>query len=767
MRPLNPYIAGNPITGEQGFFGREDVLRQVERIFSAPGQNAVVIFGQRRIGKTSVLLQLQRRLDPQRFVVVYQDLMDKATKPMGEVMGELARSVALEVGLPEPKLKFDDDGLNFQREFLPQVYAKLPSPDHHLVFLFDEFDVLDVVQRERLGANAAANWLFETLRRWIREEGRLEFAFALGRDPKDLDNTDFLATFKGAQITRISVLDREATAQLITAPSGSIYYTEAAIERIFGLTNGHPYFTQLLCQLAFDRAYASPDANVPLVAETDIDAIVPQVFQVGDNVFAWIWDGLSPADRIITSALAELLADGAAAASREAVIDALPAGRIRTITPRELEASPEKLVEWQLLQRADDGYRFLVPLLHRWIRERKPLSLVQDELDRVNPRAQYLYELGRFSENDKNLLEALDFYERALRVNPEHLQARLRVAEIYLELNRLDEAVQAYEEAYRRDDAQSRSGLVRALLARAGKAADEEKALADYERVVAVMPGNEIAKEKRLSIWKARAVRAFGAMQYAEALDAFDKAGDAEGRSKAEAALRLAVTYEKGESALKQGQAVEAVEYFRQVVALDPYYEDVAKELAESINKIRVAKLSYREEEWRDTRSTGLEDKLPPKKPEPRKMERMELFRVATFYAWLLAAILGAYLLYTAPVLPPVLNWEIYTCNESGNGANVVAGTVIGILFGLAGFPMMRFVQVREDRNILQSLGLAVVMFIGIVALLFFGIALITKIRFEFGVLCYNHPAVLISSSFVAMIIVNGLRLLFKSSPIP
>ena len=91
MRPLNPYIAGNPIAGEQGFFGREDVLRQVERSFSATGQNAVVIFGQRRIGKTSVLLQLQRRLDPSRFVVVYQDLMDKATKPLGEVMGELAR----------------------------------------------------------------------------------------------------------------------------------------------------------------------------------------------------------------------------------------------------------------------------------------------------------------------------------------------------------------------------------------------------------------------------------------------------------------------------------------------------------------------------------------------------------------------------------------------------------------------------------------------------------------------------------------------------
>ncbi|MCP4363114.1 MAG: hypothetical protein GY796_34365, partial [Chloroflexi bacterium] len=38
---INPYIAGNPVYGEFGFFGRADILRQVEQILAAPGQNAV------------------------------------------------------------------------------------------------------------------------------------------------------------------------------------------------------------------------------------------------------------------------------------------------------------------------------------------------------------------------------------------------------------------------------------------------------------------------------------------------------------------------------------------------------------------------------------------------------------------------------------------------------------------------------------------------------------------------------------------------------
>jgi hypothetical protein len=62
LKPLNPYVAGSVLDGEEGFFGREDILRLVEDELRSPHQNAVVLYGQRRIGKTSILLQLERRL---------------------------------------------------------------------------------------------------------------------------------------------------------------------------------------------------------------------------------------------------------------------------------------------------------------------------------------------------------------------------------------------------------------------------------------------------------------------------------------------------------------------------------------------------------------------------------------------------------------------------------------------------------------------------------------------------------------------------------
>lgn len=54
--PSNPYRAGNPVGGSPAFVGRADVLRGVQRVLENPHAYAIVLYGQRRIGKTSVLV---------------------------------------------------------------------------------------------------------------------------------------------------------------------------------------------------------------------------------------------------------------------------------------------------------------------------------------------------------------------------------------------------------------------------------------------------------------------------------------------------------------------------------------------------------------------------------------------------------------------------------------------------------------------------------------------------------------------------------------
>jgi MoxR-like ATPase len=75
-RGYNPYISGEPVRREDMFFGRHELL---QRIVSTLHNNSIMIHGERRIGKTTLLYQLAntlRQIDDSEywFVALYVDL---------------------------------------------------------------------------------------------------------------------------------------------------------------------------------------------------------------------------------------------------------------------------------------------------------------------------------------------------------------------------------------------------------------------------------------------------------------------------------------------------------------------------------------------------------------------------------------------------------------------------------------------------------------------------------------------------------------------
>lgn len=93
-RPQNPYIAGDPISEQDRFIGRADVMRETLRVLRNPNTNALVLHGQRRIGKTSILLRLAKDLAGDDYCPVYFDLQDKAAAPLSDVLYQLAQFIA-------------------------------------------------------------------------------------------------------------------------------------------------------------------------------------------------------------------------------------------------------------------------------------------------------------------------------------------------------------------------------------------------------------------------------------------------------------------------------------------------------------------------------------------------------------------------------------------------------------------------------------------------------------------------------------------------
>jgi WD40 repeat protein/tetratricopeptide (TPR) repeat protein len=607
--PRNPYVAGRAISSARGFWGRADVFRVVQEELSHPDRNAVVLFGQRRIGKTSILLNLRSRLPSPPFVSVYFDLMDRARQPLNEVLFEIARAIAQELNMAPPaRADFERDPTTFRQHFLASVYDVLGA-GRRLMLLFDEFDVLDL-QQEHLPENSAARAFFPYLRETMTREPRLGFVVVVGRKSGEL-STDFKSTFKAARYVRVSVLDDfDARELILTAQrDGSLRYGDRAIERILSLTAGHPYFTQLMCQLVFERAYSMHDAQAgaPAVTVEGVDATVPQALEAGENIFEWIWDGLPPAERVIFSAIASNTAEGAVV-TEERLLATLQDSGVRILV-RELELAPRTLIEWGMLKEVSGGYAFFIELMRRWVATRKPMNKVKDELDRINPLADTLFQgaNGYYRRGDYD--DAIPQLRQALSVNPNHLKARLLLGEVYREQGKLDDMVRELAEAYRIDPDAGRVVYENALLLRAEaseRADQQQAAIKDYERVLEISPNNRTAQQRSAAIateqLEQKADEFLQAGRWADAATTFQQllafdANNARWRDGLERVSREQTTaqrYADGQQAMRRQDWGAAQRAFADVVYAQPDYSEsgqmsAATLLAEATQRTRAA----------------------------------------------------------------------------------------------------------------------------------------------------------------------------------
>lgn len=461
-RPINPYVAGAPLRGREGFFGRRDILTWVERELRNPSTNALVLTGQRRIGKTSILLQLQRVLPADSFLPVYFDLQDQAARPLAQVLADLADVLAERVGLdPPPPDAFDDQGRFFRETFLPQIYDAI-GPLRRPVFLLDEFDVLDHGTDLPLPETAAMRALFPFLRRMMAEDPRTAFVFAVGRRPEDL-SIDFTATFKTSLVREVWVLDRESAEELVRQAerNRTLHFTDRAVIRILGLTNCHPYFTQLLCQRIWEQAYRNNPPSPPTIDGGAVERAVPDALRTGEQAILWLWNGLGPGEKIYAAGLAALSSEGEDV-PEERVIHLLTSHATRLHT-REVEEAPRRLILRRILEEVGTRrHRFTIDLFRRWVRANRPVREVKDELDRVEPRAEQLYRQGKRAFEQRRWEAAVRHFRRALAVHPSHFRARLYLGEALLEMGETEAALAELERAYELDPDEAKFALARA-----------------------------------------------------------------------------------------------------------------------------------------------------------------------------------------------------------------------------------------------------------------------------------------------------------------
>jgi len=499
--PANPYVAGPPISGETGFWGREDIFEDVERVLRYPPNNSVILYGPRRAGKTSLLRQLERRLPNPPFFTVYFDLAETAMLPLTTVLHQMAAAAAAKAGMPAPDLAdFADNPAAFHEQFLPALYQKL-GLRLQPIFLLDEFQPIDIPEDELPAASAIRN-LDTYLYQLLSTQTHTDFIFAAGRRITELSDVE-ASTFTPSLRRFITPLTPDQTRALILQP-GAPAFTPDALNRVIGLTRGQPYFTQLLCQALFNRVAARP---TPEITDEDVKAALPELLAQPDSGLADLWHSIPPAERLTLAATAGRSTGPKDAITPAAINSAFNQTGIPLDTPG-LAAAPQNLVNWQLFEQTGSGYTFFTEFLRRWVAQNQPLDQIKaDELARLNGDAPRLYQAARQEYAAGHTKAALQLLKRATQLNPFLLAAFLLSGQIHTEAGQPDDARAAYEAAYQLSPVAAAGGLLAALISlgqRRAAAGDYSGAQAAYRRALEIAPGNPEAQSRLQSLPKAQ-----------------------------------------------------------------------------------------------------------------------------------------------------------------------------------------------------------------------------------------------------------------------
>ncbi|MDJ0899317.1 MAG: hypothetical protein QNJ55_10935, partial [Xenococcus sp. MO_188.B8] len=302
--PKNPYIIGRPIHDSDNFYGREEIFQFIEDNLLNEVQ-VILLFGQRRIGKSSIINQIPLAVKLENFVFIPLSLQGKSHKSLGQVLFELATDIrdsindyleASEVDITIPKVEnFKQNHKIFVEQFLVQIYDILEA--RNLVLLIDEFDVLEDTKKD-----SAINQFFPYLYSILPETKQLFLIPVVGRKLDDIPS--LISLFKEAPYKQIGILDKYYAKQLICQPTKGILNFDAnSIQAILDLSGGHPYFIQLICFTLFGRLRQEQKYHV---SREDVTEIVDKAIEHGEGGLAWFYAGLTIPEKLIFSVVAEL-----------------------------------------------------------------------------------------------------------------------------------------------------------------------------------------------------------------------------------------------------------------------------------------------------------------------------------------------------------------------------------------------------------------------------------------------------------------------------
>jgi hypothetical protein len=389
--PYAPYAESGVVEDPQMFYGREELIQNIARAIQNAKTKSVVVYGQKRAGKSSILFHLKKKLQTDKCLLVLDwrnigSIRDKYSQTpllyqiLWGILEQLQFAVedkvdegfaSLELPLPASSLEFysHPDPLTFFNEIFER-YKRSTSrladwQNVRIVLLIDEFTyIFDWILKDEISDSFMKNWKALLQKNYFS-------AVLVGQDYMPKFKLRFPNEFGTTQDERVTYLRREDAIRLIDEPirigerQSESRYREQAIETIFALTAGSPFYIQIVCNRLVEymnrkRAKFVTEADVKQVRNdliTGVNALDIGKFDNLINSGDTSLDAISDEDTLkVLTAIA--LNSRTGLCNRSNIV-------CETQTP--LDEILSDLVNREVIEQRDQNYRIRVELFKEWL----------------------------------------------------------------------------------------------------------------------------------------------------------------------------------------------------------------------------------------------------------------------------------------------------------------------------------------------------------------------------------------------------------------
>ena len=294
LRFEQPYSLAAIIEAEN-LVGRRSLIRQLNNRLFANEIESSIIHGQKRVGKTSIakVIQANFNKDP-NYVVISVPIIDLDTSSSENFVANLGETIVEEMSLISMFKHIKTPKFNSSLAPLTAYFRSVhqTAETYRFIIILDEFDEIpsDMIQ---IGNNIGRTF-FNNIR-GMNHLGYVGFILVGGENMQII--REAIDQLNAMSVFQVDYFDKDQYwldfQDLVRKPvEDTIEFNDAAINALYEITEGHPFYTKLICQEIYETACNERNAYI---TKDNVDKAVQMLIKTLDlNRVSHLWiDGIN------------------------------------------------------------------------------------------------------------------------------------------------------------------------------------------------------------------------------------------------------------------------------------------------------------------------------------------------------------------------------------------------------------------------------------------------------------------------------------------